>query len=708
MIGALYDWSRVPVYGAFGLTNRETAFDHIAEYYAYTGQNMVGWPVVSNNNWGFKCKIPAWGIGDKHDELSGALNACDQRGVKFVATFELGQGFNMGGVKYSDETKEEYKQKMLEGFKQFFDRYGKHESLYAIAFGMPDFGPPYGRATIDMIRELFDGDISQFCNTIKSYHPDIKIYTFVGAQDLHKQYFSNAWDIINRWEQTGESWPGYLADEVNKLWKKWQRDPEELLNVEGLNVAHQYQPDDHAIYDEYSQQPRAMFYYDVDTSRAKSDLLSTPSAMIWNTFFEAWFGLHPDNFWYRKLWVAPDFNPAPPYAMSSYARVISHRDRNFIIAGAWNNKPGGQEASIRQFAKAYRALPPSALSEVTVGGTTPVQVRAGIYNSTGYASIINNTPFNCQITLMADGQRQEVQIKPFALETLVFQNIPDSWSVAAFGHAPAEYINWLRDRLIEYESLLAEVRELNIQAAGAAYTAVAERARRLFDTQQYQKMDEELGFGLTSELALRKQILNPPQIVVPKIESPAIERYINDWSDGTTDIVIDQGKYLAAHIYFPNAWTGPADLSVRMRLAHGGENLYISVKINDSKSSQKDQVNLFFSPENYLKWQEQNLDYELSYETPRTAISDKEQGVDDQTPDSYPGSYTASMVIPLSDIDPNGLGKTGFVLQVVDEDDQGNTYPKAKWARKQTMIYPHQPSFAYYSDARTCGQLVFE
>ncbi|NRA40098.1 MAG: hypothetical protein HRU15_18280, partial [Planctomycetes bacterium] len=62
IFGGIHNWSLVPTKGIFGL-NKKTVMDHIAEYHAFRGDNIISWPVVSNNRWGFCCTIPSWDGG---------------------------------------------------------------------------------------------------------------------------------------------------------------------------------------------------------------------------------------------------------------------------------------------------------------------------------------------------------------------------------------------------------------------------------------------------------------------------------------------------------------------------------------------------------------------------------------------------------------------------------------------------------------------
>ena len=228
MIGDLYNWSLVPVDCIFGMSNRDTAFQHIVEYYQYLGCNLVSWPAVSNNSWGFKCRVDAWGGSDPKDELEHILSACDAKGMYFLPTFEIDRGFRINGKQFADDP-QAFRQGLLAGFDEFLRRYGHHPSLYGVAFGTPDFGAEYGEATLDLIRE--SGSLAEFTQFLQARKPGLKVITFVGARDLHEQFFDDAWGVLNRWEKSALPWDRHLTNETLSLWKQWHRDPAELNAV---------------------------------------------------------------------------------------------------------------------------------------------------------------------------------------------------------------------------------------------------------------------------------------------------------------------------------------------------------------------------------------------------------------------------------------------------------------------------------------------
>jgi hypothetical protein len=705
LIGDLYNWSLVPVHNIFGRTSRAAAFQHIVEYYQYLGCNVVSWPVVSNNSWGFRCRVEAWGGGDESDELEGILSACDEKGMYFIPTFEIGRDFRIAGKRYADDP-QAFRQGLFDGFDAFLRRYGHHRSLAGIAFGTPDFGPPYGEATIDLLRET--GSLEEFTRFIHARKPDLKIMTFIGARDLHEQYFEDMWGVLSRWEQSDLPWDRHLADETLGLWKQWGRDPAEFTAIDGLTVVYQYQPDDHGIYDSYLQQPRAMVYYDLDRSPAKSANIDTRAVMLWNTFYESWLGLHEQvNFWYRKLWVAPDFNASQPYANASWSRAMEHRDRNLILSGAWNRKAGGHENTLRQFAKAFRELPPPEMKDVPVSGGDAVKVRQAVWQGKTYVSLLSVSPVEEQLDLsIVDWSTTRISLAPFAMQTLVFEGEP---KLSFQMQTSRAYHDYVQQRLQDFTRLTREVRALDAEAAGKQYEAHAARAGGLLSEGKVHAADLALGYGIPAELALRKRLLQPDVYVAGRVvTAPQPSDSLDAWDKKALDINADDGSFLGTHLYFPNSWTGPEDLSARVRMGHDGRKLYVGVKVADSVLHDGDGLTLWFSRANYRNWRENEQAVEtLSLNVPAPVDGQPARGEEEGLTWSVTpcdGGYLLFAAIALSRLGIEPGGATGFLIRLSDHDGTPNIY-RANWAIDSLMLIPHAETFVNWSDPRTCLEL---
>ena len=704
IFGGLHNWSLVPTKGIFGF-NRETVFDHIAEYHAYRGDNIISWPVVSNNSWGFRCQIPAWDGGTKPihgadlHELEKVLAACEKHNIKFLPIFNVGTKFKMGGKTNADTDPAERRALLEKGFKQFIDRYGASKAIYGIAFETQDLSPKYGECSLDEFRKSF-GSIKKFKDYMQTIAPDLELFHFLGGKNIHSQYFYDGAGVFDRWEKGSQTWSAHLANEINDYWVENKRDPKELAD-DGVHTILTYQSDDYHIFDTYYQNPRAMTYWDTESSPERAGLFDTRKAMVWNTFYEGYIGLSPKNWWYLKVWVAPDFNPAGPLALSGWTQAMQHRDRDLLMFGAWNNKGAGHELKLRRMAKAFRSLPPTELKDETVKGDSPVRVRSATYKGKLYVNCINHTPFSQ--TLHVCGAA--LTLAPYAMETVIKKS---GTKVAARGSVNKDYVKWLDQRLDDYQKDMHDVKRLQADAVPAAYERHAERAQHLFKQADYQTMDMALGHGVPYELGLRKRILAPPQLKIPKA-SGAISADLHAWPQQAADWQTG-GEHIAAHLFFPAFWGGAKDLSIRMRAFHDDTHLHIGMHVKDQVLTAKDACAIYFSGDNYRLFTDNKQKYEASIPVP-IPKSKEPQALKGafQSQGQYwrvADGYMATISIPKEHM-PLKDNTIGFVVNVAD-DDATKFLNKAGWARKQALLFPHSPTFAYYQDARTCIQMKLE
>lgn len=69
-----------------------------------------------------------------------------------------------------------------------------------------------------------------------------------------------------------------------------------------------------------------------------------------------------------------------------------------------------------------------------------------------------------------------------------------------------------------------------------------------------------------------------------------------------------------------------------------------------------------------------------------------------------PTGYVVEGSAPLAELGVGPGDAMGFLLDVSDDDDTPNRN-SAGWARKQVLLVPHRPTFSYWNDVRTCGEL---
>ena len=714
----------------FGLKSPK-AVEHMLEYFDYIGVNELSWGVGHSDD----ATVPSWGLAGTH--MDEVLAAMDARGhFRFTACIYTGEGMRLGGRRAGDMTAEEYKAALIKGYDEFLDRYGKYKSLRGITLGAM-----YG---IEPVNDMMEKGVAKdVVEHIRKKRPDLEVATYMGGQHLHAEYFApaakggpstglgtgkapSADQVCLGWETSGQSWSDWLGNQALACWKAWGRDPAEIRNL-GLTLYEQMQPDDFRAFEFYgtAQDPRSMVYYDLDRSQKRSDLVASPYAAIWNTHYEGFLGIVKDyNFWYTKAWVAPDFNAPPPLALAHFALALGLRDRQLLIPGSWNVRYFGHEADTRRFAKAFRALPPVEMKDVASPVDT-VKVRWIVQKGKRYVSLVSRIPFASDVTV--DGKA--VALPPYELVTLVDDGAAEP-KIA--GRPCAEYKAWLETRLARFEKLVADVRKLDAAAAPEVYSKAVAEARRLLDAGQLYAADLAAGPGLVNEIELRKDILDRPALAAPKVAAaPPMNGDLSAWPKEASDIKADTGAELACHMYFPNSWTGPDDLSARVRLANDGTRLYVGVEVRDQKVvsekvklyrgankdkevTHEDTFAIKLSTKAYRDWKAPNdgsCKAEISWpvELPFAKAETKGQGRAGfaYTCRKTPTGYVVEGSAALADLGLKGGDSIGFLLSVSDYDEyKPPNLHDSGWATKQILLVPHKPNFVYYEDARTCGTLV--
>jgi len=692
------------------------SIEHMCQYFNLIGVNRVTMMVYMNQSWGAGCTIPAWDADDKGylDDILTQMGRVG--GVGFIAGIVADGMYGKvisGGKEVARMPLDEARAVILKGFDQFIDRYGKYKALKGVALGSME--------TIGFFDTLQSKGIADdVAAHVRKRRPDWEVLTYVGNVRLQTPQFDGkhgpaAWDVVAEWEATGgKPWSAFLAGKVRDNWKKWNHDPADLKAIPGLHVYEMFHPDDHRLCDLYRQEPRSMMFYDVDRSPERSRIADTPYAAIFGTFSEGEVGLHKDvNFWYTNPWTAPDFNAGGPFALAPFARAMAHRDRLAISAGTWSVKYFGLESQMRRFAKALRGLPPVEMQPmmgVMVEGADPphstdvVVGRWARYKGRRYMAVQNRVPMPC--TVQVDSKT--LTLEPYGLA---------AWSDEEAGEPGlllrhhAEYVAWVAKRIADYEKLCEEVRALDPEAVPAAYLKAAQVARRELGNGHPYGADVALGAGLVNEMKLRKEILDPPALSAPRVgAAPAMAGDLDAWPAAASDVTAEGGQYLAGNIYSPNSWTGPDDLSMRLRFAHDGEKLYLGIEVRDSVLYKGDQCQVKIAlGGGYLDWRgtERKIDLTWRVDAPTEGdlFTGAGKGGFQFTCRRTAKGYLVEGSVLLATLAARPGQGVGLLAMVNDQDGTPNL-AKQRWARKQEMLVPHRPNFAYWSDARNCGKLV--
>jgi len=449
-------------------------------------------------------------------------------------------------------------------------------------------------------------------------------------------------------------------------------------------------------------------------------MVDTPYAGIFSLFTEGHIGFHPDvNFWYGKYWTAPDMNAAAPFAVAPWARALAHRVRQAISAGTWSVKYLGFDPAMRRFAKAFRMLPPVDMQDVSRVPVDTIKVRWAAYKGKRYVYAVSLIPF--EQTVEIDGKA--VTLEPFGL-----QAFSDSGSSEprVSGRPSEEYRQYVAGRIEAFEALCDELAGLDARAVPAAYRRALAKAKEHLAAGRCYAADIAVGPGLMGELELRRDILDPPQLHAPRVASaPRMTGDLDAWPASAGDLRADDGAYLAGHTYFPNSWKGPEDLSLRLRLAHDGQKLYLGLYVRDQalgadapnvkggRNNQVDSCTVKLSRSAYLDWAAQGSelrhDVQWSFTLPVDKPSVQGSGgaglryTSRRTADGYVIEGAA----PLKELGVAPGGSIGFLVSLSDVDGEPNLSSHS-WAVKQVMMVPNEPNYTYWSDPRNCGRLIVE
>jgi len=693
---------------------------HMCRYMKHIGVNRITMMCYANQSWGAMCTVPAWDIADDKGYLDNVLKAMDDEGgVGFILGIvaEGMYGKVMAGGKHvAALAPEEFKRVMIAGFDQLIDRYGKYKSFKGFALGSMEALGFY-----DLLAAK--GCAKEVVAHIKKRRGDLDVITYVGPWHLQAEYFDgkkgpDMWDVISRWEKSGQPWSDFLGDEALKYLKGIKNDPAAMKAVPGLQVYEKYTSEDHRVYELYRQQPRAMVYWDVDRSQRRSDHVATPYAGLFDQFDEGWIGLRPNvNFWYHKDWTAPTTSAGMPCTLMPYSRMLAHRDRLAVSAGTWTMKYFGAEPAIRRFAKAFRSLPPVEMTGQPImpmrEGTGPAQitdtvkVRWAVYKGKRYVYAVSRIPFTQQIIL--DGKR--IDLRPYDVVTV--SDDGKATPVLDIRDCP-EYRKWLEARIAGFLRLCAEVKALNAEAVPQAYLDAAKAASHHVAAGHPYAADVALGQGLVNEIRLRKEILDPPTLTAPRTDKPPpMNGDLDAWPKAASDMKAEGGEHLAGHIFFPNSWHGPKDLSARLRLMHKGGELYVGLEVRDDVLDPKDGVAFQLSKSAYLNWRGSEAKADINWQVPAPVNKDKlvGKGKFEYVVHRKPGGYVIEGGADLSDLGFKPGEPIGFRVMLADVDKSANLKYTLRggvttWAKKQSFLIPHQQNFTYWSDARNCARLI--
>ncbi len=146
---------------------------------------------------------------------------------------------------------------------------------------------------------------------------------------------------------------------------------------------------------------------------------------------------------------------------------------------------------------------------------------------------------------------------------------------------------------------------------------------------------------------------------------------------------------------------------MRIRLGHDGQRLFVGVEVRDSVADAGDQVTIRLSPARYRDWRSESANFETQWTIARPTgpAAASKTGPFSYSAAATAAGYRVEGSVGLAELGLAPGGAIGFQVALADKDQTPNL-AKHSWAVKQAMLYPHEPNFAFWQDARTVGKLV--
>jgi len=121
----------------------------------------------------------------------------------------------------------------------------------------------------------------------------------------------------------------------------------------------------------------------------------------------------------------------------------------------------------------------------------------------------------------------------------------------------------VRGRVADFEKLYREVKAMDATAAPEIYLKTSQEARKLLEAGKLYAADICLGPACQRDAASQRPVGAARGARAARGRRTAHERLARRLAQGGGGHQGDTGDYLACHMYFPNSWTGPDDLSAR-------------------------------------------------------------------------------------------------------------------------------------------------
>lgn len=476
-----YSW-HIPTEKLNGVTARP--LERLLSYFAYTGENAFSWPMFRysesqiplsrlpqspyfpNTLKEYPYLIEQMGAHDVHFFAGVNLGEVPETAILYAKATEFAKtgvhGRNKNGeLKKCSPAHPQNLEWLCSNIEQMLRRYGNCRgfsgvdmgSLYTLNFGSMDNG--YDDYTIERFRKETGCKVPEFTGMkyaerhaylTSSEHRDLwlrwradlitkNIRTLREAMDkfapqvpLYIECSPN--DAINTRSTTaGINWEKFFYEEKGLDMNALRRIPNVYPCV--FLTGNKYRQKKHWNMEETAWDE---LFYDPEIAKVMRNGVQN-RAIIWYAYFETYMKTQmPEK--YKQYFQSFNMMPAGRYALKPLAHLVARYDADCITHGGQKLASLGHETEIREFAKAFRALPRKPFEDVR-GSNDPVTVRQFHGNGKTYFYMVNRTHADpVTVSLVAEGgteaedlssgEKQPVvnsllkfELKPFQLRSFI-------------------------------------------------------------------------------------------------------------------------------------------------------------------------------------------------------------------------------------------------------------------------------------------------
>lgn len=202
---------------------------------------------------------------------------------------------------------------------------------------------------------------------------------------------------LARWRPEGQPFA--------EIYREGGLDLERLKGIEGLLLERVQTPCDYRWrWTMFGWRPEHVLAREIDFDPGVVEAVRSPgqtATWFYNRYYEDAAGSEtplPGLWWAECPWRVSAITPAPPHFMEYFANALASLDANEITDGGITLGLMGHEAEVRNFARAYRALPRGSFQDYA-GTSDPVQMRTRWEGEVLWLYLVNREAYPATVAL---------------------------------------------------------------------------------------------------------------------------------------------------------------------------------------------------------------------------------------------------------------------------------------------------------------------